>query len=366
MNAPGSQGMERRNPFTATAGQDIRLLLDLSLWYQWNQERGSLPDRWKGMDLRGICADLRIPFWNVVRAYRTEYAPGAREEIILEDTAKIRRWETKLGSIEGRWTRGPDGDWWQTEYPVKSVEDIPIALEAARARTYAIADPGTPARTSDAKDSPTITALELPMHPYSEVLHSFLGWTEGFYIQSDAPDEIGELIAVLEDKRLDLAKRLAAHPMGQAASCFLSPDNLDGRFISPNTFSGELSPGYAALGSIAHGADKALVVHAGGTLAGLLPLLAEAGVDCVEGVAPTPQGDTALAEARSLSGPGMILWGGIPQDFLLPSSSEADFEAALERTLSEVQADHSLIAGVADRVPPDAIEERLLRLTTLR
>ena len=42
-----------------------------------------------------------------------------------------------------------------------------------------------------------------------------------------------------------------------------------------------------------------------------LPLLAEAGVDGVEGIAGPPQSDITLAEARQLAGPGITLWGGI-------------------------------------------------------
>jgi len=71
----------------------------------------------------------------------------------------------------------------------------------------------------------------------------------------------------------------------------------------------------------------------------LLPLLATAGVDVVEGLPRPPQSDATLAEARAAAGPDLILWGGIPQDLLLAEHDQTEFEAAVKVAAAQVAQD---------------------------
>jgi hypothetical protein len=89
------------------------------------------------------------------------------------------------------------------------------------------------------------------------------------------------------------------------------------------------------------------------------------GVDGVEGVAGPPQGDISLAQARQLAGPGLVLWGGIPQDFLLEARDRGEFEAAVAGAVQEARGDNRMILGVADKVPVDAELGRLEAIPSL-
>jgi hypothetical protein len=84
----------------------------------------------------------------------------------------------------------------------------------------------------------------------------------------------------------------------------------------------------------------------------------------VEGVCGAPQGDTPLSQARALCGQTMTLWGGIAQDFLLPTRSQDEFEAAADAAFAEAARDPRAVVGVADKVPVGALPERLRQLTT--
>ena len=345
-----------------TRGGSTAFIPDLTLWYQRNIERNSLPLPWKSLSLEDICRDLKVPCFSLDRPWRIEYR-GTEETSgeTGDGGSRFRRWKTSRGTLEARWTRGPDGDWWQTEYPVKTPVDLPAALEVARSRVY-VHVPHSPRGTEDqtaedqadrANGSPI--ALELPMRPYSEILHSFLGWTEGFMIALEAPEAVAEITAVLEEKYIALVRELAGGP----AELFYAPDNLDGRFISPDTFAEALLPGYAETAETLHRAGKKLIVHAGGTLADLLPGLANAGIDVIEGVSGPPQGDTFLAEARRIAGPGPMLWGGLAQDYLLEGRTENEFRAAAREAFREARETPGTVFGIADRVPADALPERI-------
>ena len=194
------------------------------------------------------------------------------------------------------------------------------------------------------------------MRPYSELLHAFLGWSEGLMLfAGDGRPVLMELLAILEEKTQALVEQVAALP----GDLLLAPDNLDGQYISPKVFREHFGGGYRRTVEAAHRHGKPLVVHVGGPIRRILPLLAEAGVDGVEGIAGPPQSDATLAEARQLAGPGLTLWGGIPQDLLQDIHAPDAFEAGVAEAVRQATGDSRMILGVADRVPVDAEFTRL-------
>ena len=92
--------------------------------------------------------------------------------------------------------------------------------------------------------------------------------------------------------------------------------------------------------------------------AALLPQLASCGVTGLEGISGPPQSDATLDEARKLCGPGLTLWGGISQDVLLSTAEQSAFQEMLAAAV-EAAGRPRMILGVADRVPPEALPERL-------
>ena len=177
----------------------------------------------------------------------------------------------------------------------------------------------------------------------------------------EEPAALRELVDILEQSLARLVSEVARLP----GDLVVSPDNLDGQFVSPESFQESLAPSYAKTVETLHAGGKRLVVHVGGPVRGLLAGLARCGVDCVQGISGPPQGDTTLVEARKLAGPDLALWGGIPQDTLLASCTEAEFRAVAEAAFSRAAADPRVIVGVADRVPADALPERIQALARM-
>ncbi len=334
-------------------------LPDLTLWHSWHTGRGTLPEDWRADTLVGLCRRIGVPVWQTVRPWRLDH-PGIRVIQQEQEEERIVRWETPSGALSARWTLGPDGGWWQAEYPVKSAADLPAAAEIVRARTYA-PDPGKLRQAESEVGEEGVVAVELPMQPYPDLLHTLLGWTEGFMLLYEDPAGIAGLLALLREKLQPLVEQVARLP----ASLALSPDNLDAQFITPPAFEERLAAGYRETAGILHEAGKLLVVHLGGMARDLLPGLGRCGVDVLEGICSPPQSDASIEEARPLCGDGVTLWGGIPQDYLLGSYPEAEFEEAVHRAARSALQDGRSILGVADRVPAGAVPERLERLALL-
>jgi hypothetical protein len=292
-----------------------------------------------------------------VPAYRVE-TPGVEVRITESAEERVIRTETRAGTLVARWTLGPDGDWWQAEYPVKVAEDLVAVLELVKARTYVL-DRGELERWEATVGDDGVVALEIPRRPYSDLLHEFLGWSEGLlYLRDPAVDEI---LCVLDDKLQGLASEVARSP----GDMVLSPDNLDGQFVSPRAYQTYLADSYRATAELLHQYDKRLVVHVGGPIKRLLAPLVEAGVDGLEGICGPPQGDLTLAQARKAAGTGTTLWGGIPQDALLATHEYAEFEDAVVQAVREAQEDGRTILGIADRVPVNAELSRLRAIPDL-
>jgi hypothetical protein len=333
-----------------------QFLLDLTMWHAWHKERGTLPAPWKGMSLSDICRQLGIRTWRTERPWRAALE-GIDVREVKTDSEKTVTWETGAGPLVSAWTLGPDGDWWQSRYPVQSRADLDAAMAVAEALRYIVqasedADTGAP---------DDLTAAELPQMPLSEIFHAFLGWSDGLMLFLEEPGVVREIVGCLERKHAALVEELAARHFSLA----LSPDNLDAQFMTQSLFEEDLAPGYSRAARMLHDHGKHLVVHVGGPVARLLPGLAHSGVDCVQGICGAPQGDTTLADARSLCGPATFLWGGIAQDCLLSTHPESGLQTAARACFELAAADDRVIVGVADKVPVSARPERIQALAAM-
>lgn len=346
--------------FDGSAGPHPLYVPDLTLWYQWHHSRGTLPTEWQNYTLVQIAHAMGVPAWVVVRPWRME-TPGVSTTTEEADGARTITYQTSSGTLTARWALGPDGDWWQIEYPVKSGADLAAARELIVARVYTL-DAAELVATHAAVGEDGVIAIELPMRPYSEILHALIGWSDGLMLLlGEEGPAILEWVALLETKLQELLAKIVELP-GVLA---LAPDNLDGQFISPGVFREHLAASYEQTATALHAHGKRLIVHVGGPVSRLLPLLTAAGVDGVEGVSGPPQGDATLATARGLAGPQITLWGGIPQDFLLAARSQPEFEAACTNALTQADGDPRAILGVADRVPVGADRARLQYLAEI-
>ena len=163
--------------FSDTPNDSLLFLPDLTLWYKWHTSHGTLPEKWKTLSLPEIARDFGFPVWLTVRPWSVE-TPGIEITTTEERGERIIRTETSAGVLISRWSLGPDADWWQTEYPVKNAEDLKAVLELARSMTYT-PDATELTRLAEMVGDEGVVALELPQRPYSDLLHNFLGWSEG-------------------------------------------------------------------------------------------------------------------------------------------------------------------------------------------
>jgi hypothetical protein len=323
-------------------------LPDLTLWYEWHLSRKSLPEPWEKLSLSQIAGELGVPAWMSVKPWKIEL-PGIEENQSEDGTERTHRFRTKEGVLTSRWTLGPDNDWWQTEYPVKNVLDLKSAMELIQKRTYRIDTSRFAEFEKDAGES-SILAVEIPQRPYSDLLHNFIGWSEGLLLLKTEKPTIDEMLDILEKKLELFIKEI----LEISSPILFLPDNLDSNFIYPPVFEEYCEKSYRNTAQMAHEKGKWVVVHVGGAIRSLLGLIGNTGVDVLEGIAGAPQSDASLDDARGSVGSRVTLWGGIPQDYLINTYDRKSFDEAV-RTAGRIAArDPKVILGIADRVPVNA------------
>jgi len=81
---------------------------------------------------------------------------------------------------------------------------------------------------------------------------------------------------------------------------------------------------------------------------------------------PAPVGDLAVDDWAGFCGnPDTVLWGGIPGGYFTALVDVAEFERHIRQVLSVMRQSPRYVLGVADQVPPGALESRVRRVCEL-
>lgn len=111
-----------------------------------------------------------------------------------------------------------------------------------------------------------------------------------------------------------------------------------------------------------HEAGKYVGIHIDGTLKPCLGMLKDCGFDAAEAVTPAPVGDIEIEDLRDCAG-NITIIGGMPGALFTKEYSDEFFDAHLNRLLRAFDNDNKFIVGVADQIPPDAVPERIKRVS---
>lgn len=241
------------NRFSGAEDDTLLFLPNLTLWYGWHHRHGTLPVDWQDLTLSQICAELGVPVWESVRPYEIEWGAVRVERHESEQHREIR-YCLGTDTLVERWQLGPDGDWWQVEYPVKSHADLAVLLKMVRERSYRWLPERLEPVLEAVGEAGTVAAL-LPRRPFAQLLLEWLGWSEGLMLLFDAEMAAQQILRLLEEQVASVEERAAQLPV----EIIVSPDNLDAQFISPGFFARYLSDSYRRAAARFHKAGKYLI-----------------------------------------------------------------------------------------------------------
>jgi len=275
---------------------------------------------------------------------------------------RFRELVTPHGSLRECWEYLPLS---YTEAPVehlvKSVEDLP-ALRYVYEHTSWEPDYAFAEQRKREIGEQGILLNYLPRSPFMHLVADQAGIAAVTFAEISDPDEFGETLSVMTTAFEDAA-RVA---LGSPAETFMIPENLSSEVVGVRYYE-KYVRAYEEkwFGEIAR-AGKHSFIHMDGTLRGLLKQVASTGVRVIEAMTPQPVGDLALGEwAEVANRSGTILWGGIPGIYFTPHVGDEEFDRHVREVLEVMKTVPRYVLGVADQVPPDALERRVRRVADL-
>lgn len=335
----------------------------LEMYYRAHQKAGTLPDKYRGWDIRSIYRDLDLenpgkgaPSVFSISIKGVETVTRTKGDLIHEETitpvgtvTSVRRHSNELRA-QGI---GP----LEVEHWIKSREDYAVVdwiyqnssisynYEGYRAFDMALGDEGVPQQNT-------------PWTPAGQILNKLIGWRDCYYHLNDYPQEIERLTQTITDLYWDMHKICAESP----ALIISHGSHYHSDMTPPPIFEEYFVPYLKEVSAYYHKHDKLLQFHADADVSGLEEMILEAGYDIAEVLVTAPMVPLTLAHAREVWGDKVIIWGGIPSIILCEPFTDEFFEAYVRDVLRTVAPGDAFILGVADMVVPASKWARLERV----
>jgi hypothetical protein len=284
------------------------------------------------------------------------------EKIWHEGNNRFRELITPKGSLRECWTYIPES---YTEAPVehflKDVKDLE-AMRFVYENTYWEKDYERAMVRSSHIGEQGIMMGYLPKSPFMQLVALEAGIFAVTIAEVTAPDEFAETLAVMK-KCFDKASLIA---LDSPVDALFLPENLSSEVVGPNYFNKYMKAHHLEWTKKIREAGKYSFIHMDGTLKGLLREEASIGFSVIEAMTPKPVGDLSVGEWSEFSGKtDTVFWGGIPGSYFTALIDDDEFDRHVIETLEVMKRKPKYVLGVADQVPPDALESRVRRVAEL-
>ncbi|MCL5019963.1 MAG: hypothetical protein M1426_05825 [Patescibacteria group bacterium] len=247
-----------------------------------------------------------------------------------------------------------------TEYPVKSVEDIP-AVEYIITHTDFEPDYETYYDYEKAVGEDGFPMVVAGLDPFHEILLRYTGYEFGYVLLHTHHREFEKLLSVITQKFAERDEVILSSP----AQLICIGQHFDGQMTPPPVFKKYFLPYYQKLADQLHAHGKKLACHADADLTGLLELVMESGFDMAECYTCAPMVSCTLKETRRIWGKKVIIFGGIPSTLLTSAISESEFRRYIDNLFKTIAPGDAIILGIGDNVMPEAIWDRFLYLNEI-
>jgi hypothetical protein len=366
----------------------------LDLWHNANRRRGTLPPGFgpdattsEIADRLGVghhriipeFLDVRTPDDTIDRglgifrlrglAYRAELTNVDREVVVDDEGGTVVTYHTPVGTVSCQITFTEEmresgaSITWIDEHVIKRPEDYAVVGYIFR-NIRLTADYDTyRAFQREVGDKGLAVAHGLgSASPVQHLMRDLVDGTQFYYELADHPKEVQQLVEDMTPFYEQLVRVLAGSP----AEAVTMGANYDDTITYPPLFAEHILPWLQRSSEVLHAAGKIVFSHCDGENEGLLPLLADSGIDVAESVCAPPMVQCTLTAMRAAFAGAITIFGGVPSVVLLEeSTTEEEFEAHMRGLFAEIVPGDRFILGVSDMVPPDAKWERLVRIAEM-
>lgn len=335
---------------------------DLSYYYFSRKQSGLLAPKYEGAqgELQ-FYQDYQVGYcFYAPQTYFIEYADGVQFEETTTAEGIYATYRTKYGELTSVQKYLPSNfSYAYTKHFVQTLEDLKrMAYIYEQMRYLPDYEPFHKQDALCADRGMAVEIAPISVAPLQKLLARWAGVAVTVDLFADDTDAFEDCLRVIGDAQMPVFDVLAK----SGAPLIEFPENISSEVVG-SFFDQYNAPYYRRVIEKMHAAGKLVSIHIDGTLKPCLGKLHTVGFDIAEAVTPAPVGDVRVSELRQEAGDDIFLWGGIPGAMFTQTFSDAQFAAHIHEILQ--LNDPKMILGVADQVPPDAIDERIREVSRL-
>ena len=331
----------------------------LDFWHADAARNNSLPPECEGLSIPQIESMLGMGRSARFRGFQRVEFPGAEKAETHDGNARattlslggrtlretvVRTAEEKLLGIRGH----------TTEYFLKTEEDYGLMAELWERAAWRTDHAGFAAFDRATSDD-GLPMIILGSTPADMIMIAYAGYENFFLHCADFPGPVSRLRQTMEKRYEEFWPELIKSP----AELILHGNHWSTDMTPPGVFRAQILPYARRFAAAMRAAGKYTAFHADADLSGLLPEIAECGMDVADCFACAPLVKLTLAEARRAWKDRLVVWGGLPSTMFLPSCPETTYRRCLENFLAQASNGRAIIAGVSDNLMPGSLWERI-------
>ncbi|MDO9538376.1 MAG: uroporphyrinogen decarboxylase family protein [Thermoplasmata archaeon] len=343
----------------------VPFIARMELWYNYNANRGTLPDHYQNWSLWDIQRDLGIGIFGFgawdQSFYKTELH-GVNVTRTTDNGTGVTNFDTPFGKLTAMDRMSDElmeaaGTGARIEFPFKSPSDYD-ALEYLLDNTEIVDNFDNYGKFVEEIGT---DGIALPFSGYlhaHQLMINYMGYERFYYELYENESRLLRLVDAIERQQNEILS-LAAQSPSQAIEV---GGNYDEQMTPPPIFERFFSPFYKKAHEVLSASSKVLVIHGDGEMKKLLSLIKDCGVQVVEAVTPKPMTSIDIKQVRELWGDEVTLWGGLPSIIFTPVFTDAEFETHIEELFETIGEGKRFILGFGDNAPTDAMFQRIKRI----
>lgn len=333
----------------------------LEIWYEANLNAGTLPVRYKGLELAEIYRCLGMGRQGRDPKKRRVFYTQANMDMRVTDLedGQLTLYNTPYGSVSRRLQISPELRWKgvepiEVEHLIKAPEDY-AAVEYVLKHTEIIPCYEAYLAYETELGEEGIPFVFMGQDPMSHILVDLIGYKQAYYHLADYPEKVDHLYRALCDYYQRVLKIILESP----ARLIMHGQHFDSSMTPPRLFRKYMVPYFQPIAQALHDRGKWLAGHADADTSRLMHEVLDCGFDVLDCFVTAPMVPLTMSQARQVFEEKITLWGGIPSVLLEHSFSEQDFRKALFGLFSSITPGRAFILGVADNVMAESSIERL-------
>lgn len=300
----------------------------------------------------------RIESPNVETVAREKYEGGVltRFEWIRTPLGELTNKKRRLPGYQTTRGAGPMVNWWEVEYPIKSLDDYRVMEFVVRDQVFVPEYDALRSAQADLGDDGFVIAnvARVPMH---RLMYDFLGPEQFAYDLLDHPDALLSLHEAMRRKDEEMFRVAVEAPV----EMFIGPArNLDARMIGRDLYEAHCLRHIDAFADLAHEERKLSGSHFDGEIGFMRGQIAISHLDVVEAFTPGAISGMTMTDAF-LAWPQKVVWANFPSPVHIESSDAVREET--HQILGQVRSQDRFLLGITEDVPADAWRASFLAIS---